>query len=138
MVELRGLEPLTFLLRRHRVDLTRREHRVIGVHGAASAMPWLHHGGTHRDTINADFQSFHDCLCTTVIRPPPSWRRLQTAAAMALLTEVKDEPGLHLALLDVFETLVHLVQLADLADHPGAPLSVQPEHLIEVRAGAHD
>jgi hypothetical protein len=62
MVELRGLEPLTFLLRRHRVDLTRREHRVIGVPGAASAVPWLHHGGTHRDTINADFQSFHDCL----------------------------------------------------------------------------
>jgi hypothetical protein len=40
-------------------------------------------------------------------------------------------------LLDVFETLVHLVQLADLADHPGAPLGVQPEYLIEVRAGAH-
>ena len=67
-----------------------------------------------------------------------SWRRLQTAAAQDSLTQVKDETGLHLALLDVFETLVHLVQLADLADHPGAPLGVQPEYLIEVRAGAHD
>lgn len=57
---------------------------------------------------------------------------------MTLLTQVEDEPGLHLALLDVFETLVHLVQLADLADHPGAPLGVQPEHLIEVGAVAHD
>ena len=30
-VELRGLEPLTFLLLRHGVDLIRREHGVIGV-----------------------------------------------------------------------------------------------------------
>ena len=52
-------------------------------------------------------------------QPPP----------MTLLTQVKDEPGLHLAPLDVFETLAHLVQLADLADHPSASLGVQPEHL---------
>jgi hypothetical protein len=31
LVELRGLEPLTFPLRRHGVDLIRREHGVIDV-----------------------------------------------------------------------------------------------------------
>ena len=35
LVELRGLEPLTFSLQRHRVDLVRRKPRVIDVHGAA-------------------------------------------------------------------------------------------------------
>jgi hypothetical protein len=39
MVELRGLEPLTFSLRRHGVDLTRREHRVIDMHSAAAEVP---------------------------------------------------------------------------------------------------
>ncbi len=45
-VELRGLEPLTFSLRRHRVDLTRREHRVIDVQVAAVEAPWLQPRGT--------------------------------------------------------------------------------------------
>lgn len=31
-----GLEPLTFPLRRHRVHLVRRKHRVIDVHVAAA------------------------------------------------------------------------------------------------------
>jgi hypothetical protein len=39
MVELRGLEPLTFSLRRHRVHLVRRKHRVIDVHVAAAEAP---------------------------------------------------------------------------------------------------
>jgi len=47
MVELRGLEPLTFSLRRHGVDLIRREHGVIDVQAAAGG-PWLHRGGTRR------------------------------------------------------------------------------------------
>jgi hypothetical protein len=46
-VELRGLEPLTFSLRRHGVDLIRREHGVIDVQVAAAGAPWLHRGGTH-------------------------------------------------------------------------------------------
>jgi hypothetical protein len=46
-VELRGLEPLTFSLRRHRVHLVRREHRVIDVHAAAAEASWLQPGGTH-------------------------------------------------------------------------------------------
>ena len=45
-VELRGLEPLTFSLRRHGVDLIRREHRAIDVQVAAAGAPWLHRGGT--------------------------------------------------------------------------------------------
>jgi hypothetical protein len=36
IVELRGLEPLTFSLRRHRDDLTTREHSVIDVQVAAA------------------------------------------------------------------------------------------------------
>jgi hypothetical protein len=47
IVELRGLEPLTFSLRRHGVDPTRREHCVIDVHAAVAGAPWLHRGGTH-------------------------------------------------------------------------------------------
>ncbi len=47
VVELRGLEPLTFSLRRHRVHLVKREPRVIDVHGAAAEAPWLQPGGTH-------------------------------------------------------------------------------------------
>ena len=47
IVELRGLEPLTFSLRRHGVDLIRREHGVIDVQVAAAGAPWLHRGGTH-------------------------------------------------------------------------------------------
>ena len=47
LVELRGLEPLTFSLRRHGVDLIRREHVVIDVQVAAARAPWLHRGGTH-------------------------------------------------------------------------------------------
>jgi hypothetical protein len=31
-VELRGLEPLTFSLRRHRLQWVRREHRVLDLH----------------------------------------------------------------------------------------------------------
>ena len=46
-MELRGLEPLTFSLRRHRVNLARREHGVIDVHVAAAEASWLHAGGTH-------------------------------------------------------------------------------------------
>ena len=46
-VELRGFEPLTFSLRRHGVDLIRREHGVIDVQVAAAGAPWLHRGGTH-------------------------------------------------------------------------------------------
>ena len=38
-VELRGLEPLTFSLRRHRVHLLRREYRVIDVHSVAAQVP---------------------------------------------------------------------------------------------------
>jgi hypothetical protein len=57
-------------------------------------------------------------------------------APMTLLTHIEDEPGLYLALLDLFETLVHLVEFADLTDHPSVALGVQPEHLNEVRAGA--
>jgi site-specific DNA recombinase len=50
LVELRGLEPLTFSLRRHRVHLVRREHRVIDVaccsgRGALGAT-WGHTWGT--------------------------------------------------------------------------------------------
>ena len=43
MVELRGLEPLTFSLRRHGVDLIRREHGVIDVQvevGCAGKQTW--------------------------------------------------------------------------------------------------
>ena len=47
VVELRGLEPLTFSLRRHSVHLVRREHRVIDVHVAAAEAPWLQPRGTH-------------------------------------------------------------------------------------------
>jgi hypothetical protein len=47
MVELRGLEPLTFSLPRHGVDQIGREHGVIGVQVAAAGAPWLHRGGTH-------------------------------------------------------------------------------------------
>jgi hypothetical protein len=47
MVELRGLEPLTFSLRKHGVDLIGREHGVIEVQVAAAGAPWLHRGGTH-------------------------------------------------------------------------------------------
>jgi hypothetical protein len=47
IVELRGLEPLTFSLRRHRIHLGKREPRVIDVHGAAAQAPWLQPGGTH-------------------------------------------------------------------------------------------
>jgi hypothetical protein len=47
LVELRGLEPLTFSLRRHSIDLTGREHSVNDVQGAAAEAPWLQHGGTH-------------------------------------------------------------------------------------------
>jgi len=46
-VELRGLESLTFSLRRHGVDLIGREHGVIDVQVAAAGAPWLHRGGTH-------------------------------------------------------------------------------------------
>jgi hypothetical protein len=50
LVELRGLEPLTFSLRRHRVHLIRREHRVIDVHRAAGGrlgcIPGAHMGHT--------------------------------------------------------------------------------------------
>ena len=46
-MELRGLEPLTFSLRRHRVHVVSREHRVIDVHVAAAKVPWLQPGGTH-------------------------------------------------------------------------------------------
>jgi hypothetical protein len=47
IVELRGLEPLTFSLRRHRVHLVLRKHCVIDVHAAVAGAPWLHRGGTH-------------------------------------------------------------------------------------------
>jgi hypothetical protein len=47
MVELRGLEPLTFSLRRHCVHLVRREPSVIDVHGAAAQARWLQPGGTN-------------------------------------------------------------------------------------------
>ncbi len=47
VVGLRGLEPLTFSLRRHGVDLIRREHGVIDVQVAAAGAPWLRRGGTH-------------------------------------------------------------------------------------------
>ena len=47
LVELRGLEPLTFSLRRHGVDLIGREHGVIEVQVAAEGALWLHRGGTH-------------------------------------------------------------------------------------------
>jgi hypothetical protein len=43
----KGLEPLTFSLRRHGVDLIRREHGVIGVQVAAAGAPWLHRGSAH-------------------------------------------------------------------------------------------
>jgi len=39
MVELRGLEPLTFSLRRHSFDLTERKHRVTHVHVATGDAP---------------------------------------------------------------------------------------------------
>jgi hypothetical protein len=39
LVELRGLEPLTFSLRRFGVHLVRRKHRVIDVHVAAAEAP---------------------------------------------------------------------------------------------------
>jgi hypothetical protein len=45
-VELRGLERLTFLLRRHGVDLIRRERGVIEVQVAAAGASWLQRGGT--------------------------------------------------------------------------------------------
>jgi len=38
-VELGGLEPLTFSLRRHRVQLIRREHGVIDMQVAAAGAP---------------------------------------------------------------------------------------------------
>jgi hypothetical protein len=47
LVELRGLEPLTFSLRMHGVDLIRPEHGVIDVQVAAAGAPWLHREGTH-------------------------------------------------------------------------------------------
>jgi hypothetical protein len=47
IVELRGLEPLTFSLRRHRVDLPRREYRVIAVRFVAAGVRWLQSRGTH-------------------------------------------------------------------------------------------
>jgi hypothetical protein len=47
IVELRGLEPLTFSLRMHGVDLIRPEHGVIDVQVAAAGAPWLQLGGTH-------------------------------------------------------------------------------------------
>ena len=47
ILELRGLEPLTFSLRRHGVDLIGREHGVMDVQVAAAGAPWLHRGGTH-------------------------------------------------------------------------------------------
>ncbi len=47
MVELRGLEPLTFSLRRHSIDMTAREHSVNDVQGAAAEALWLQPGGTH-------------------------------------------------------------------------------------------
>ena len=46
VVELRGLEPLTFSLRRHRVHMASREHHVINVHVAEAEAPWLQRGGT--------------------------------------------------------------------------------------------
>jgi hypothetical protein len=45
VVELRGLEPLTFSLRRHRVHMVSREHHVINVHVAEAEAPWLQPGG---------------------------------------------------------------------------------------------
>ena len=53
MVELRGLEPLTFSLRRHGVDLTTREHSVIDVQVAAAGAPWLHRGAHMGHTTKA-------------------------------------------------------------------------------------
>jgi hypothetical protein len=47
MVELRGLELLTFSLRRHSVVLTGLEHRVTDMHVAAADAPWVHRGGTY-------------------------------------------------------------------------------------------
>jgi hypothetical protein len=46
-VELRGLEPLNFSLRRHGIDLIGREHGVTDVPAAAAGAPWLHCRGTH-------------------------------------------------------------------------------------------
>jgi hypothetical protein len=46
MVELCRLESLTFSLRRHGVDLIRREHGVIDVQVAAAGARWLHRGYT--------------------------------------------------------------------------------------------
>ena len=51
MVKLRGLEPVTFSLRRHRVELTTREHRVTDVHAAAAGAAFVaaprHAWGAH-------------------------------------------------------------------------------------------
>jgi hypothetical protein len=51
LVELRGLEPPTFSLRRHRVHLVRFEHHVIDVHVAVARRLdaiWGHTWGTRR------------------------------------------------------------------------------------------
>jgi hypothetical protein len=53
MVELRGLEPLTFWLRRHGVDLIERERGVIDVQVAAAGAPWLHRGAHMGYTASA-------------------------------------------------------------------------------------
>jgi hypothetical protein len=52
LVELMGLEPLTFSLCRHGVDLIRREHGVIDVQVAAGA-PWLRRGAHMGHTVKA-------------------------------------------------------------------------------------
>jgi hypothetical protein len=52
-VELRGLEPLTFSLRRHGVDLIGREHGVIDVQVAAEGALWFTVGAHMEHTAKA-------------------------------------------------------------------------------------
>ena len=69
VVELRGLEPLTFSLRRHRVNLVRRKPRVIDVHGAAAEALWLQPGAHMGHTVQARFPW---CPCRVEPKVEPS------------------------------------------------------------------
>src|SRR5664279_533201 len=66
----------------------------------------------------------------------------QAGARLALgagrSAQVEHDAGLHVALLDVVEAVVDLVEFADLVDDPGAALGVDLVDLGEVLAGADD
>src|SRR6476619_1148873 len=72
----------------------------------------------------------------------PGWCTSRPAGAQAggagWSARVEHDAGLHVALLDVLEAVVDVVELADLVDDPGTAPSVDRIDLGEVFAGADD